>query len=166
MDILRKFTVILATFSLAACGFMADAEEVETEVGLFRAAYDAQDWNTIWTTTSEEFRAVSSEDQWNTLMRIVRTKLGKSVSSERTGWNVNTGTSGTIAVLSFATTFEEGEATETFTYKKTDSGWRMQGYDIRSDVLLEALEEEGGEGPDPEAPATYTTIHPIPAPAE
>jgi hypothetical protein len=46
------------------------------------------------------------------------------------------GTGGTQVVLTYATEFEKGKGTETFTFRGRDDGPKLVGYNINSNKLI------------------------------
>ena len=63
-------------------------------------------------------------------------KLGLTKSSMAQSWNVNYHTSGTFITLSYATTYEGGDAREQFVFRLQGAEAKLAGYHIGSDALV------------------------------
>ena len=92
----------------------------------------------IYPHSDPEFQQATTETQANALFNAVLSKLGTPVSSQQTGWRLNTTTSGTYLVSVSKTEFsKQAEGEETFTWKKgADGVYRLAGYHINSNELI------------------------------
>jgi hypothetical protein len=70
------------------------------------------------------------------LLAAVHNKLGKVVKSERTGWNVNYGTAGTVVTVTMNTQFEHGSGIETLTFHPRGDRLDLAGYAINSNDMM------------------------------
>jgi len=95
---------------LAACSASEKIKDAGPAVDAFRHQLDAEAYPAIWQGADDLLHQNTTEPQFVQFVGAVHRKLGKVVQSERTGWNVNYGTSGTIVTVAMTTRFERGPA--------------------------------------------------------
>lgn len=96
---------------------------------------DAGRYEKIYNDAAPEWRADASlEDSQATLQRV-REKLGRpGVRNQQTAREEQTGTGHTVIVI-YQTSFERGEAMETFTLVDRDGTWQLAKYFVSSTAL-------------------------------
>jgi hypothetical protein len=129
---------ILAVLALvAACSAPEKIKDTGPAIAAFHHQLDAETYPAIWSGADDLLRQNADQAQFTQLLTAVHRKLGKVVKSERTGWNVNYGTSGTIVVVAMDTQFEHGRGAETFTFHAVGDQLELAGYNINSaDMML------------------------------
>ena len=109
----------------------------EPEVARFHDRLKARDFEGLYASTSAEFKAATSKSQILALFEAIDRKLGPMQGTKQINWNVNTHNMVTTVVLVYATKFQDGEATETFTFRVNDKVPELLGYNISSlDMLI------------------------------
>jgi hypothetical protein len=128
-------TLVLALF-LGACSFFVDSAPAEREVEHFHSLLDQGKFERWYEETGAEFKEVSKQAQFVPILEAVHRKLGDVKHAEKTRTDTNTGNRGTFVVLTYRTTFSEGEAAERFTFRIADNKPVLVGYNINSDLLI------------------------------
>jgi hypothetical protein len=109
----------------------------EPEVVRFHELLNAGDLEKIYSTTAVEFQQSAPKEKILALFSAIKRKLGPYQSSKELNWNVNTYNLTTNVVLVYQCKYEQGEATETFTYRISNEKPQLLGYNISSlDMLL------------------------------
>jgi hypothetical protein len=96
----------------------------------------AQQFDQIYTETSDEFKKATTAQEFVDLLSAVDRKLGSVKRTTKNAWNVNFHSSGTFVTLGFKTQFERGAGDETFTYRLADGNALLVGYHITSNALI------------------------------
>lgn len=129
--------LVATVLLLAACGdTIHGIEYAEPVVTRFRAQMNTQDFQKIYAETDPQFKAATNQDLGTQLFSAVDRKLGKLKHAERINWNVNTNNGLTLVVLVYASEYERGTATETFTVRVADGEGALAGYNIQSLEML------------------------------
>jgi hypothetical protein len=132
-----KAAILAALAFVAACSAPEKIKDAGPSIDTFHRQLDAEAYPAIWSGADDLLRQNASQAQFNQLLAAVHKKLGKVVKSERTGWNVNYGTSGTIVAVGMDTQFEHGKGAETFTFRAHGGALGLVGYNINSaDMML------------------------------
>jgi hypothetical protein len=109
----------------------------EPEVVRFHERLKAREFESIYESTSPEFRSASPKDSVIALFSAIDRKLGQLQKTKEINWNVNTRNMVTTVVLVYQSKFSEGEATETFTFNVDGNNVQLAGYNISSlDMLI------------------------------
>ena len=123
-------------FLLAACSSGEDIASAEQELPRFRELMAAAEFSKIFEESSPELKQAISEQDFVKFLESVHRKLGTVRGSERSGWRVNVGTSGTFVSLGYKTGFEHGDGTEQFIFRVSDGKAALAGYRIDSMALV------------------------------
>ena len=83
-----------------------------------------------------KFKNSTSEKEWVEMMNAVQRKLGKVTGTSNAGFNIRNFNLTTTVVLQQSTTFEQGTATETFTFEMSGDKAVLVGYNITSKDLI------------------------------
>jgi hypothetical protein len=135
-------TVFFLPF-LCGCGANNSKQEAESAINKYFAAISQQDLDKAVELYSNEFFTVIPKDKWRNLLSTFTSKLGKHISHNQIDWKytskVGTDGSSQITVLIYKVRYENGEATETFSFLGNgESGqWKITGHQINSPLLLE-----------------------------
>jgi hypothetical protein len=136
MKILSLALVALC-LSLAGCGDTIDGQALAApEVVRFHDRLNASQFEEIYTAASSEFQASVPKEKIMALFGAIRRKLGKFKSAKEVNWNVRTFNLKTTAALVYESTYEEGSATETFSYQISSGKVELIGYNISSFDLM------------------------------
>ena len=140
---LRKWSLLataaLFAFLLWQCGsgLYEAAKSSDVAVGHFHDLLNHQQYEQIWNEADPGFRNPEKKDETLAFFAGVHRKLGNAKAASRGGMNVNATTNGTFVLIGYVTTFDDGTAEESFTFKKTIAGeLKLFGYDVRSNVFL------------------------------
>ena len=128
----------LAWLLLSGCSDTINGKEIaEPEVARFHERLKARDFEGMYESTSDDFKAAAPKSQVLALFEAIDRKLGTVQGTKQLNWSVNTQNFVTIVVLVYATEFQDGEATETFTFRIKDNVPELIGYNISSlDMLI------------------------------
>lgn len=122
---------------MMSCHAYQDYKVADNAVTNFHAHLDAEEYAEIYAASDPEFKKVTTEAEFRAILEAIHRKLGKVKASSSTGVNVNWDTSeGTLVHQSYATTFEEGKATERFVWRPKGSDVLLYGYNIQSNTLI------------------------------
>lgn len=135
---MRKLLVVfLGCIALCGCGDTIKGKSVaEPQIAAFHASLNAQRFETIYDSATEDFRQAAPKDKVLQLFAAIQRKLGKAVSSTTNTWRVNTFNFKTTVVLVAETKYEKGTATETFTFLVDGEKATLMGYNINSLDML------------------------------
>jgi hypothetical protein len=123
--------------SVLKCAVTQDMPAIETAIGHFHDLYNAQDFEQTYSEAGQEMFKTTSKGDYLEFMRAVRRKLGSEVKSVRAGWRVDKSLSlQTTVTQGQTTTFENGDGTETFTFKFDGDKPILIGYHISSRALV------------------------------
>ena len=109
----------------------------EPQVDVFHKLLNEEKYSEIYSTSDPEFQKAASEKKLTDLLTAVHRKLGAVKSTTTENWNVSTYNMTTRIVLIQNTQFDQGSATEKFSYIVSDTGATLLGYDISSNDLIE-----------------------------
>ena len=97
----------------------------------------ARDFEGMYESTSDEFKAATAKAQILALFEAIDRKLGALQQAKQVNWSVSTHNLVTTVVLVYSTQFEDGEATETFTFRIEDNVPELLVYNVSSlDMLI------------------------------
>lgn len=109
----------------------------EPAVARFHERLKARDFEGMYESTSDEFKAATAKSQILALFEAIDRKLGALQQAKQVNWSVSTHNLVTTVVLVYSTQFEDGEATETFTFRIEDNVPELLGYNVASlDMLI------------------------------
>lgn len=136
MKLIPLLAIFLAALILPSCNPVKDTAEAEKEVPNFHSLYDAEDYEKIYDTAHPEFQSAQPKAELISFLTGVRGKLGAVKSTSKKGWQANSMNGQTNIVLTYATKFENGEGTETFTYRVKSGKATLLGWFIESPIFL------------------------------
>jgi Protein of unknown function (DUF4019) len=130
--------LVLAACALAfvGCALTDGVAVAEDSVIEFREQYAAGIFGEMYDAGSDDLRTTATRDDFMTTLASLRTKLGSMRESKRTGFNARVGSDGTFVVLEYLTEFENGTATEEFTWEISGGKARLLGYSVDAKALL------------------------------
>ena len=123
------------TLPVAACTGVFDTTAAERSVSEFHKLLDPGQFTDIYS-SSDELRNTTSQSDFVPRLEAMHRKLGKVRSAKKTGWSVNTNTSGTTLEPAYDTAYSGGNATESFVYVQDGKVARLEGYHISSNALI------------------------------
>lgn len=131
-------TALAASFAilLASCGVKQSMEDATAEIAQFHTRYGKENYKAIWASTSDEFRKITTQDQFQRLLTAIHAKLGAVKETKQQGWQANTNNGVSTVVINTGTTFEKGDGTETFTFIREGKDLKLLGYNIQSAALI------------------------------
>ena len=138
-----KWSLVATTFFFTyliwelGSGFIAGAELSDSAVRRFHSLVDSTNYEELLRESDKDFQRAESHAELLKLLGGVHSKLGASRDLTRTYTGVTFTTSGAFVKVTYQTTFERGEATGTFIWRKAvDGGLSLHGYDIQSNAFL------------------------------
>lgn len=134
---LRYFLFVFILLSLGACSSFTEGTSFAKEaLNEFHANFNNKEFDAIFDSSHETFKEAVNRKDFIELLEAIYRKLGPTVESEGTGWNVNTHNFTTYVTLTLQTTFSEGEGAETFRFIIEDKKAFLVHYNINSNDLI------------------------------
>ena len=122
--------------ALAACSSPADIRSAQAAVGQFHQALNAGGFDAIYDQSAPAMKAATPRDKFVKFLAAVHRKLGVAGATADQGFNVNYSTSGQFVTLTYATTYANGPAQESFVFRLDHGAASLVGYHINSDALI------------------------------
>jgi hypothetical protein len=132
---MRKL-IVAFVIGLTGCSMSVDKTAAEEAVTRFHATLDAGQFDSIYADSSEDLKKVTTQEKLDALLEAVHRKLGPTRSLKEQSWNVNYHSSGTFITLTYATSYEGGDASEQFVYRLQGANALLAGYHINADALV------------------------------
>src|SRR4051812_3706986 len=101
---------------LCGCSAKANVEDARKAVDQFHQQMSAGEYDAIYDSATETFRAAGSRDQMQGFFKRVNRKMGVCTDATQKHWYVNTTTSGTFVQLSYTRKCANGELREQFVW--------------------------------------------------
>jgi len=121
---------------LGACSSSADFDRAKEGVERFHEMFNGGTFDAIYSEAGKEFQASTPRDEFLQFVEAVHRKLGKAGEAKLRGWNVNYNTSGSYVTLTYATHYDEGDASEQFVFNVGGGKASLVGFHINSKVLI------------------------------
>lgn len=102
----------------------------------FHTQLNAGQYEEIYSEADEAFSTSDKHDELLKFLTQVHIKLGNAGVAKQVHLNVNATTGGTFVVSEFVTQFDEGQAQETFIWRKSGDGLKLYRYNVQSKVFL------------------------------
>lgn len=117
----RFLLPIAAAASIGACQVEQSLDVAESEISTFHRAFDAGQFDAIWTNAGAEFRDGAPKNQFVAQLTDAHAHLGAVKESKRIGWKSNVNENGSFFIVTMQTAFTHGKAVETFVFRKGES---------------------------------------------
>lgn len=136
-------TIPLLSLFLLNCGLPAERQGIPPEVEATIAATSddiaAERYEKLYEETADLWRQDSTLDQSTSVLKTIRTKLGRvenrTVHSAVDQQNSGGPLKGHAFIVNYETKFEHGEGMETFTLIERDHQWLLARYRVTSTAL-------------------------------
>ena len=135
LPLVITIVVLLAT-TLSGCNGTEAKGAAERQVEAFHSHLNEGQYDAIYAQADDTFRSAGSKADTIAFIAAVHRKLGNAKSAAEQGYFVNLSTGGTIVNLTFQTQFDQGSATERFSFKVNGNDARLAGYRIESQELV------------------------------
>lgn len=135
-DVTLAATLLLLVTLLQGCGMAGAKERSLAAVMVFHKQLNAGDFNSIWNSADDAFKANSSRQQYDQFMSAVHRKLGKVIRTSTVNWSVRSHNLKTMVMLVQQTQFERGSGSEQFTFIAKDDGVKLLSYNVNSMDLI------------------------------
>ncbi|HED36626.1 MAG TPA: DUF3887 domain-containing protein [Ignavibacteria bacterium] len=132
----KALLLIIVFLNMCSCSVDFNTDKSDQAVKDFRNYYNNKEFEEIYKKSSEAFKRNASYEKFEKYMNGIYKKLGAFKKSKDNGWNVNNNLSGKNVKLGFISQFEEGEATETFTFVENNDIALLQHYNIQSEKFI------------------------------
>ncbi len=131
-------TAVFLAYFMWQCGsgMSAGARLSDDAVGHFHSQLDSGAYGDILSESDEAFQNSGSREDIVKFLTGVHSKLGLSHGFTRTNIFVNASTSGTFIKVTYDSTFDQGGAVETFTWRKAAGHLKLVGYQINSNIFI------------------------------
>jgi hypothetical protein len=128
----RRHAIILAIAStgLGACMPTMDAKSAEAAVSAFHDAFNKGSFVQMYLESSEELQRSTPQKDFVEFLSALHRKLGPVKNAESQGLKINMRPSGTTVELTYKTTFDKGEATESFVFHVQDEKAKLFYYNV------------------------------------
>jgi hypothetical protein len=133
---MKGVLVFAISLVLAGCSMSKDAELAEAQVPSFHEQLNLSKFNEIYSSSSQDLKKATSQQDFVDLLEAVNRKLGKVKTSSKGAWNTNYGTSGTYVTVTYKSVFDNGPADEQFVYRLDHGAATLAGYHINSMALV------------------------------
>lgn len=135
---IRFILLALFALSLSGCGDTISGRRVaEPEVARFHEMLKRRDFEAMYAATGEQFKLLAPKKRAIALFAAIDRKLGPLRKTEQINWHVNTKNLVTTVALVYQSKFDDGEATETFTFRVQNGKAELIDYNIASmDMLI------------------------------
>ncbi len=137
----RIIAALAGALMLAACNPAAQIETAEERITAFHADYNEGDIDALYAAGSEAFRESTSREQMEGLAALFATRLGKVVSTERTGFNTSYDNGVNTTIIDMQTRFEKGEGKEVFIFTGSGDEMRLHNWNVTSEALRGPTED-------------------------
>lgn len=131
-----RYLIAALILLLSACSGGEDLDSAEKAIDRFHSELNAGNFERIHENAAPEWKKASSKADMVQLFQAVRNKLGPFVSGKQNGWRVNYTTGGTFVLVLFESKYQKGDATETFTFRRSGESAQLVGYNINSRALI------------------------------
>ena len=132
--LLLLFAVALST---GGCGGMIKGKKAaDQSVALFHQLYNEGKLKEIYDSSHSKLKAATPEKEFIDFLSVVQRKLGKVTKTANAGFNVGTFNFTTNVVLNQNTSFEQGTATEIFSFEMNGDKAILVAYNINSKDLI------------------------------
>jgi hypothetical protein len=121
------------------CNFGALAtgpKKAEKAVQAFHAGVNEGRFDALYDAGSDDLRAAASKERFVALLSAVRRKLGPVTGTTNAGWRVRSHNLSSYVDVTQHTRFEQGQATEQFTFVVSGDEVRLVAYHISSEDLI------------------------------
>lgn len=132
-------TGALFAFLLWQCGsgLYTGAKTSDVAVDHFHQLLNSEAYDKIYAEADAGFSDPEKKAELLKFLSAVHRKLGRAEASKRGNLNVNATTNGTFVFVNYQTSFDKGEAFESFTFKKSITGdLKLYGYNIQSNAFV------------------------------
>lgn len=131
-------TAILVAYFMWQCGsaLSAGARLSNDAVRHFHSQLDSGAYGDILGESDEAFQNSGNRDEIIKFLTGVHSKLGLSHGFTRTNLFVNATPGGTFIRVTYDSTFDQGGAVETFTWRKAAGGLKLVAYQVNSNVFI------------------------------
>lgn len=102
----------------------------------FHSQLNAGQYEEICAEADEGFSQSDKHHELVHFLDQVHKKLGNAGTARRLGINVKATSGGTFVTSEFATQFDEGEADETFVWRKSGKDLKLYRYNVQSNAFL------------------------------
>jgi hypothetical protein len=140
--ILWKWSLAIAAVGLVflmwQCGsaLYSGSKLADQAVQRFHAQLNRGAFDEICREGDEAFSQGEKHDELLHFLEQVHGKLGNVAAGKLVNLHVKAGTSGTFLTAQFTTEFDQGQAAETFTWRKSGSTLKLYGYNVQSSAFL------------------------------
>ncbi|WP_028580876.1 hypothetical protein [Desulfogranum japonicum] len=128
--------LILSLFISSCSNFSEGKPKAEQALAEFYRNYNSPNFELIYDQAHEDFKKSTPRKEFLDFMMVVRQKLGEETESKNVGWKVNTHNLKTYVSLTQETTFQEGQAKESFLFRIQDEKAYLLNYNINSKDLI------------------------------
>ena len=131
-------TVVVIGYFMWQCGsgMRAGARLSDDAVRHFHSQLDSEAYGDILRDSDEAFQNSANYDEITKFLAGVHSKLGPSRGFTRTNLSVNATTNGTFITVTYQSAYDQGNAVETFTWRKAGSGLKLVRYGVNSNVFV------------------------------
>jgi hypothetical protein len=121
-------------------GFKTANASVEPEINRLFAAIENETFaNTYDTDTTQEFRKITSREQYADIGKVIATRLGHLKNKSLRSFNMRQLNADSFVDISYNATFEKGNGTITAKMKRAGGEWKLVSFHVGSPVFEQDL---------------------------
>jgi len=121
---------------VCGCSAKADIKEAGKAVDQFHQQMSAGEYDAIYDSATNSFRAAGSRNEMQEFLKRVNRKMGACTDARQKHWNINATTSGRFIQLGYIRKCANGDLQELFVWKMENGRPALQGYNVTSPLLL------------------------------
>jgi len=133
---IKKSLILLLVILIVSCSGSFNIEPAKQAVLEFHQQFNNENYENIINSASNVFSNSGKKENILKYFKGVYSKLGKHKESKLTTWNVFNGLSGKKVKLVYKAHFDNGEATEQFTFIENNGITQLFHYNIQSKIFI------------------------------
>lgn len=132
-----RFLLVVVGLLLAGCSMSKDTELAEAQVPSFHEQWNSGRFDDIYSLSSQDLKAATSQQDFVSLLEAISRKLGKVKTSSKATSNTDYNhITGTFVSLTYKSVFDNGPADEQFIYRLDHGAPKLVEYHINSIALV------------------------------
>ena len=139
--VFRSTWAAILLVALSACNPIANIDGAENKIKEFQKVYNDGKPDALYRMTGDQFKKISSREEFQTIYDVIDARLGQVATSERINFNLNSNNGVTTTVIVMETSFEQGEGTETYTFHGHREDMQLVGWQVNSPRLMFTAED-------------------------
>ena len=127
---------VMGSVGASGCSGLEHHQTADTAATKFHAEFNARHCSAIYSSAAPTFRSETKEVDFVAYCDAIQRKLGNFKRAEPGTWQVNSNGAGVFVNLSYASEFDQGSGTESFTFVISGGQPLLFSYTINSRELV------------------------------